>query len=100
MTSNSQSPIQNIHNWLAGICRNKGITIFSKPQPDIDKIYLWAKDPYEAKYQLLINKCKSAGLKHYNDSKVFVEYSNDMDDLDENIDEYNRSKKCKNIDLT
>ena len=33
-------------------------------QPDIDKIYLYAKDPYEAKYQLLINKRESTGLKH------------------------------------
>ena len=39
-------------------------------QPDIDKIYLYAKDPYEAKYQLLINKDESTGLKHFNDSKA------------------------------
>ena len=45
---------------------------------DIDKIYLYAKDPYEGKYQLLINKRDSTGLKHLNDSKVFIEYWNDM----------------------
>ena len=50
-------------------------------QPDIDKIYLYAKDPCEAKYQLLINKHKNTGLKHFNDSKAFIEYSNDMDDF-------------------
>ena len=44
-------------------------------QPDIDKNYLYAKDPYEAKYQFLINKRESKGLKHFNDSKAFVEYS-------------------------
>ena len=49
-------------------------------QPDIDKIYLHAKDPYEAKYQFLIHKRESTGLKHFNDSKAFIEYSNDMDD--------------------
>ena len=43
-------------------------------QPDIDKLYLYAKDPYEAKYQLLINKRKSTGLKHLNDLKAFIEY--------------------------
>ena len=43
-------------------------------QPDIDKIYLHAKDPYKAKYQLLINKQDGVGLKHYNDSKAFNEY--------------------------
>ena len=42
-------------------------------QPDIDKIYLYAKDPYEAKYQFLVNKTESIGLKHFNDSKAFIE---------------------------
>ena len=41
-------------------------------QPQIDKIYLYVKDPYEAKYKFLINKSKSAGLKHFNDSKSFI----------------------------
>ena len=41
-------------------------------QPDIDKIYLYAKDPYKTKYQLLINKRESNGLKHLNDSKTFL----------------------------
>ena len=40
-------------------------------QPDIDKIYLYAKDPYEAKYQILIDKRESVGLKHFNDLKSF-----------------------------
>ena len=39
-------------------------------QPDIDKIYLYAKDPYGAKYQFLINKKESTGLKHFNDPKA------------------------------
>ena len=64
-------------------------------QPDIDKIYLYAKDPYEAKYQFLINKRESTGLKHFNDSKAFIEYSNDMDDIYKNIEEYNPNKKRK-----
>ena len=42
-------------------------------QPDIDKIYLYAKDPYEEKYQFLIIKQENAGLKHFNDSKAFIE---------------------------
>ena len=41
-------------------------------QRDIDKIYLYAKDPYEAKYQLLINNGKSIRLKHFNDPKAFI----------------------------
>ena len=47
----------------------------------IKQISLSAKDPYEAKYQCLMNKRRSAGLKHFNDSKAFIEYSNDMDDI-------------------
>ena len=40
-------------------------------QPDIDKMYLYAKDPCEAKYQFLINKRESTGLKQFNGSKAF-----------------------------
>ena len=47
-------------------------------QPDIDKIYLYTKDPYEAKFQFLINKRESIGLKHFNDPKAFTEYSNEI----------------------
>ena len=64
-------------------------------QPDIDKIYLYAKDPYETKYQFLINKRESTGLKHFNDPKAFVEYSNDMEDVYKNINEYNIDKERK-----
>ena len=54
-------------------------------QLDIDKIYLYAKGPYEAKYQFLINKRESTGLKHFNDLKAFIEYSNDTQDVHKNI---------------
>ena len=47
-------------------------------QPDIDKIYLYAKDPYEAKYQYFINKRERVGLNHFNDPKASIEFSNDM----------------------
>ena len=64
-------------------------------EPDIDKIYLYAQDPYEAKYQLLINKRESTGLKYLNDSKAFIEYSNNMDDIYKNSEDYNPNKKRK-----
>ena len=41
-------------------------------QPDIDKIFLYAKDPYESKYQYL-NKRESVGISHFNDPKAFIE---------------------------
>ena len=50
-------------------------------QPDTDKIYLYAKNPYEAKYQYLINKREVVGLDHFNDPKTYIEYSNDMRDV-------------------
>ena len=62
-------------------------------QPDIDKIYLYAKDPYEAKYQYLINKRESVGINHFNDPKAFIEYSNDMRDVYKNINYYNPDKE-------
>ena len=50
-------------------------------EPDIDRIYLYTKDPCEAKYQLLINKRESTNLNYLNNSKAFIEYSNGMDDI-------------------
>ena len=67
-------------------------------QPDIDKIYLYAKDPYEAKYQYLINKRDKVGLDHFKDPKAFMEYSNDMQDIYKNIGDYNPGKKRKIFD--
>ena len=64
-------------------------------QPDIDKIYLCAKDPYEEKYQFLISKRESTHSKPFNDPKAVIEYSNDMDDIYKNIEEYNLNKKRK-----
>ena len=64
-------------------------------QPDIDKIYLYAKDPYELKYQYLINKREKVGLDHFNDPKAFMEYSYDMQDVYKNIEDYNPRKKRK-----
>ena len=62
-------------------------------QPDIDKIYLYAKDPYETKYHFLINKAESTGLKHFNDPKAFIEYSSNIQDVYKNIDECNIDKE-------
>ena len=53
------------------------------------------KGPSEAKYQFLINKRESTWLKHFNDLKVFIEYSNDIQDVYKNIEEHNIRKKCK-----
>ena len=56
-------------------------------------MYLYAKDPYEAKYQHLINKREKVGIDHFNDPKAFIEYSNDMQDVYKNIENYNPGKR-------
>ena len=64
-------------------------------QPDIDKIYLYAKDPYESKYQYLIIKRECVGINHLNYPKAFIKYSNDMHDVYKNINNYNPDKENK-----
>ena len=94
---------QQIHDHLYKILTIKGsgsgktnsLLQLINHQPNIDKIYWYTKDPYKAKYKFLINKWKSTDLKHLNDSKAFIEYSNDMDDIYKYIEEYNPNKKHK-----
>ena len=64
-------------------------------QPDIDKIYLFAKDPYEAKYQYLPTKREGVGIDHFTNPKAFSEYSSDMHDVYKNINYYNPDKENK-----
>ena len=66
-----------------------------KEQDDIDKIYLYAKDLSEPKYEFLIKKHEDVGIKYYNDPNAFIECSNRMDDVYQNIDDYNPSRKRK-----
>ena len=66
-------------------------------QPDIDKIYLYVKDPYEDKYDYLINKRQKVGIKHFNDPNAFIEFSSDIKDVYSNIDMYNPGKDRKVI---
>ena len=64
-------------------------------QNDTDNSYLYAKDLSELKYEFLIRKRENAGIKHLNDSNAFIECSNTMDDVYENIDDYNPNRKRK-----
>ena len=63
----------------------------------IDKIYLYAKDLEEPKYQFSIKKRENAGIKNLNDPNVFTEYSNTMDDVYNNFDVYNAKRKRKKL---
>ena len=61
----------------------------------IDKIYLYAKDIHEPKYKYLINKREQAGIKSLNDPHAFIEYSDDMDNMLDNINNYNKNRDKK-----
>ena len=61
----------------------------------IDKIYLHARDLSEPKYEYLIKKREDVGIKHVNNSNAFIECSSTMDDVYENIHDYNPSRKTK-----
>ena len=91
----SRSSIQNTNNRRFWIWKKNTLLNLINIQPDIDKIYLYAKDPYESKYRFSIKKGKSIGLKHFDDPKAFIEYSNDMQGVYKNIDEHNVDKECK-----
>ena len=62
-----------------------------KEQDDIDKIYLYAKDLSEPKYEFLIKKRKDVGIRYCNDPNAFIGCSNMMDDVYQNIDDYDPS---------
>ena len=64
-------------------------------QPDIDKIFLYTKDLYEAKYQYLINILEKVSLDHFDDPKAFIEYSSDIHDVYKNLNEYNPNEDRK-----
>ena len=66
-------------------------------QNDIDKIYLYARDLSEPKYEYLIKKREDAGIKHLNNPNAFIECSNTMDDVYENINDYNPIRKRKKL---
>ena len=89
----------HLYRILIAVCSGSGKTNallnLINNQLDIDKIYLYAKDPYEAKYQYLINKREKVGLDHFNDPKAFMEYSNNIEDVYKNIENYNPGKKRK-----
>ena len=64
-------------------------------QNDIDKIYLYARDLSEPKYKILIKKRKDAEIKHLNYPNAFIECSNSMDDIYDNIRDHSSSRKKK-----
>ena len=59
----------------------------------IDKMYLYARDLSEPKHQFLIKKRENAGIKHVNNLNAFIECSNTMENVSEDIDNYNPKRE-------
>ena len=91
------NPYRNVFIGGSRSGKTNALLNLIKNEPDIDKIYLYANDPYEAKYQYLIKICEKVGLDHFNDPKAFMEYSNDMLHVYKNIEDYNPGKETKVI---
>ena len=72
---------------------NALLNLIKHQHPDINEIYLYIKDPLESKYQLLINRRKKVEIKNLRNPKAFIDYSQTTDDVDENLEDYNPTKK-------
>ena len=64
-------------------------------RPDNNKVYLFIKDPFESKYQLLISTKEKVENKKLKNPKVFINYSQTIDDVNEHLEVYNPTKKIK-----
>ena len=95
MAMYSRSSVQNFDNWWFWIGKTNALINLINEQYIIDKIYLHVKDLSEPKYEYLIKKHENTGIKHYKDPNAFIECSNTMDDVYENIDDYNLNRKRK-----
>ena len=80
---------------LEDISNENALLNLISQQDDINKIYLYAKDLSEPKYEFLIKEREDLGKKHFNYSYAFIECSNTIDDVYDNIDYYNPKGKRK-----
>ena len=79
----------------SGSGKANGFLSLIKEQDDIDKIYLYARDLSKSKHEFLIKTRKYARTKHFSDPNAFIECSNTMDDVYQNIDNYNPNRERK-----
>ena len=71
------------------------LNLIKNQRPHIEKIYLYVKDPFESKYQLLINGRERVGIKTLKNPKIFTNYWQTIDDVYENLEDYNPTKKWR-----
>ena len=69
------------------------LNLIKYQQPDIDRIYLYVKGALESKYQLFINGREKVRIKNLKNPKAFIDYSQTIDDVYENLEDYNPTKK-------
>ena len=67
--------------------------LIKNQQLNIDKICLYIKDSFESKYQLLINGGEKREIKKLKHPKAFVDYSQKIDEVYKNLEDYNQTKK-------
>ena len=98
---NEKWPFIPIHQYRiliidgSGSGKTNALLNLINEQDEIDKIHLYAKDLCEPKYEFLVKKRKNAGIKYLNDPNAFIECSNTMDDVYENIDDHSPIRKRK-----
>ena len=91
----NNSPFRMLIIGLSGSGKTNTLLHLINNLHPIDKIYLCAKDIHELKYKYLINKREQAGIKNLDDPKAFIEYSDDMDDVLDDINTYNKNRDKK-----
>ena len=92
-------PYRVIITGGSGSGKTKALIYLTNEQNDIDKISLYSRDLREPKYEYLIRKREDARIKHLNNPNAFIECSNTMDDVYENINDYNPIRKRKKLFL-
>ena len=76
----------------SGSCKTNTLLHLINILHPIDKIYFYAKDTDEKKYQFLINKRERARIKNLNNPHSFIEYSNDINNYNKNRDKKSINK--------
>ena len=73
------------------------LILIKHQRPDIDRLYLYIKDPLKSKYQLLINGREKAGIENLKNPKAFIDYSRTIDDVYENLEDYDPTKEERRV---
>ena len=71
------------------------LNLIKYQRQDIDKIYLYVKDPFKLKNQLLINGREKVGIEILKSQKAFIDYSQTINDVYKNLEDYNSTKKMR-----